>query len=734
MCGKSTARLRADPKKHRIDENKAGLRKTVSRFGKIVPNDEVASNEFCVQNQTHHMKKLFLLGLVSLQLTANAQWTHVPNASSEDISVGSATQVLGVASGRVWYLDPVALTMSQSNVWNNFTQVTIAEDGTAWAKGQGGLYKATAVDGNNTVWNLGTTTQLNNISCRNAQQVLGTLGAGTNGQANIYTFDGTTMALLPGNGALGQVSIGTDGTIYGVYGTPASGNNVYSYTGSGWSLVQIAFNQISVGDATRIVGRYNGTPYYYDISVQGWFPFAKPNGSDVTDIEVAADGTIYALSSEWPNNVYRTTWGAVTGTGCPQLTTGPLGPTVSGPSTVCAGAQATFTAAADANATFYTWTLGNGWMGTSTTNSITLTVPNISGQQLAFSVTAGNDCYESAAASWSPVVLTEPAPFSITAPATACVGGSVALSTPATGETISWTVPNNWVQTSTYPNSNGGVFTAGESGDITFTKTNACFSRTETADVIVRLGPPAAPIVAVGSTVLCKDEPMLIALSYDSTSTVNQMVLPSNPAPWTFTALSDTSFEVTASGFFNGPFTGIYATANNACGSTTTELSLTANGESTSAGTYWQQVDNDLVVFGSLSTHDFKWLLEGNPIPGATGLTYTPLVSGNYALEATMLNFPCPPYTTASQYIEVLSVGVNEAAASSLNIYPNPFANEFVIEAASATQISVMNAMGEVVLSRTINGRTSIDASSFSSGIYFIREETSGAVMKLVKH
>jgi hypothetical protein len=51
------------------------------------------------------MKKLFLLGLVSLQLTANAQWTHVPECQSiEDISVGSATQVLGVAAGgRVWY-------------------------------------------------------------------------------------------------------------------------------------------------------------------------------------------------------------------------------------------------------------------------------------------------------------------------------------------------------------------------------------------------------------------------------------------------------------------------------------------------------------------------------------------------------------------------------------------------------------------------------------------------------
>jgi hypothetical protein len=67
-------------------------------------------------------------------------------------------------------------------------------------------------------------------------------------------------------------------------------------------------------------------------------------------------------------------------------------------------------------------------------------------------------------------------------------------------------------------------------------------------------------------------------------------------------------------------------------------------------------------------------------------------------------------------------------------VYPNPFNAEFIIETTELTSISVMNAMGEVVLSRTLNGRTSIDATSLSAGIYFIREETSGAVMKLVKN
>jgi hypothetical protein len=67
-------------------------------------------------------------------------------------------------------------------------------------------------------------------------------------------------------------------------------------------------------------------------------------------------------------------------------------------------------------------------------------------------------------------------------------------------------------------------------------------------------------------------------------------------------------------------------------------------------------------------------------------------------------------------------------------VYPNPFNAEFIIETTELTSISVMNAIGEVVLSRTVNGRTSIDATTLSAGIYFVRGETSGAVMKLVKN
>jgi hypothetical protein len=687
------------------------------------------------------MKKLFLSLIALVHFGAQAQWTNVPGPRLFDISVGSATKVLGTnhVTGFAWHIDPVSLNFVQANIQNSFLQVAIAADGTAWAtvaQLQGNpynLYRALNFNGNYSTGWTQIAGALTKISCRNSAYAIGTVGDGFS-SANIYQHNGTAFSLLPGNGALAQVSVGNDGTLYGVYNT--NGNNVYRHNGATWVALPVSLDQISVGDDDRIVGRSSGNIYWFDNSNNSLNSIPKPNNQNVIDIEVATDGTIYALTDEVTNNVYRTTWSAVTGGGCPQLTTGPNGPTISGPGTVCAGAQATFTAAADANATFYTWTLGNGWTGTSTTNSITVTVPNISGGQLACSVTANNDCYTSATASWSPVVVTEPAPFTISGASTVCVGSGSAIQVTATGETISWTFPPNWVQTSTYPNNNGGVFTAGESGDITFTKTNVCFTRTETREVTVLQGPPAAPVFVSGNATLCKGVPELFEISVDAATTSSTFNFPIG-TPWTAVIQDATSVLVTASGSqgsWLGPYT-LTATAQNVCGSTSATLELTANGYTPDMGNYFEVNVNGDLQASYYSWVSYQWYLDGNLIPGATDQIYTPLVSGNYALE-TSLNggFDCPGYLGASQYIEVSVTGVNEAATSSLNIYPNPFANEFVIEAAAATQISIMNAMGEVVLSRTINGRTSIDASSFSAGIYFIREETSGAVMKLVKN
>jgi hypothetical protein len=79
--------------------------------------------------------------------------------------------------------------------------------------------------------------------------------------------------------------------------------------------------------------------------------------------------------------------------------------TISGNNTVCSGSTQTYTVPNDPSVTSYSWTLPTGWVGTSTTNSITVTVGTVSG---AISVLANNGCGSSAAQIFT--VTASPAP------------------------------------------------------------------------------------------------------------------------------------------------------------------------------------------------------------------------------------------------------------------------------------------------------------------------------------
>lgn len=128
---------------------------------------------------------------------------------------------------------------------------------------------------------------------------------------------------------------------------------------------------------------------------------------------------------------------------------------------------------------------------------------------------------------------------------------------------------------------------------------------------------------------------------------------------------------------------------------------------------------------------NIQWYLSGNAVGGANQSSYTPTTDGDYTVSVSQngCNATSDPYAYTG-----VATGIEDASAIGLKVYPNPFNAEFIIETAELTSVSVMNAVGEVVLSRTVNGRTSIDATHLSAGIYFVREATSGAVMKLVKN
>ena len=87
---------------------------------------------------------------------------------------------------------------------------------------------------------------------------------------------------------------------------------------------------------------------------------------------------------------------------------------------------------------------------------------------------------------------------------------------------------------------------------------------------------------------------------------------------------------------------------------------------------------------------------------------------------------------TLSVIVENCTTGMNELASSKeVNIYPNPNNGSFVIESSSITKqtMRLYDVNGKFVLSQTINGKTSIDASSLNEGVYNISLQSNEGVV-----
>ena len=180
---------------------------------------------------------------------------------------------------------------------------------------------------------------------------------------------------------------------------------------------------------------------------------------------------------------------------------------ISGPKTVCAGGGAQdYSIFAVPDATSYTWTLPDGWSGSSTTTSISA-IPGSDAQSDDITVVANNDYCSSPKRTLAVTVNYSPptAPTAIYGSTTVCAGGGeqgyTIYAVPG-ATSYTWTLPNGWNGSST---SNFIYATPGsnaQSGDITVVANNDCGSSSEQTLAVTVNTPPTAPTGINGTTII----------------------------------------------------------------------------------------------------------------------------------------------------------------------------------------------------------------------------------------
>jgi len=276
------------------------------------------------------------------------------------------------------------------------------------------------------------------------------------------------------------------------------------------------------------------------------------------------------------------------------------------------------------------------------------------------------------------------------------------------GETMDLTASSGYQDYQWSPSGQGSTITVSQGGEYSVTATdgNGCVGTSTVSYVTVQ--PIPEPVAtADGPTEFCEGDFVILSTG------VNQ-----GTYDWEITEDNTPTTMVTESGDY-------FVTVTNQSGCVGTSNIITVD--------VIPMDPSDIIVNGNNLTADppgssYQWFLNGDPIPGATDVTYTAIQSGNYHVEYVGPN-GCPTSTPIEEF--TLQVGVEELSMFDvLDVYPNPGEGQFTVRGQLPTSeevtIELTNMLGQTLQPAIVLGSTNdfvqpIDISSYANGVYFIR-------------
>ena len=463
-------------------------------------------------------------------------------------------------------------------------------------------------------------------------------------------------------------AVGIGGVISGM--TPATDYTIIASIGTCTSAVSLPFS----------IDEQLPTP---TITISGVLEYCE--GSNTTITASGAQSYLWDDQSNSTTAEITVTQGTYTvagiNSGCPgtatvTVTEVPFPSVDLGPDQQVCG-QGTLTLDAGAGATSYNWSSGDN----------TQTAELGAGTHW---VEASNG----ACAAADTIVITEnqnPEPQLIASGSlTICDAGSVTLDAGSGYASYLW-APNG-EQTQTITVSASGSYSA-------YVVDGAgCDGNSDTATVSV-VNVTDAVITANGPLDICQGESVVL----DAGSGYDTYL-------WSNGALTQTT-TVSAAGDYtvSGTLGGCPYASNTVTVTVTTFVP-----EITASGT-------DLSVTGTYSS--YQWLLNGDPIPGATDPDYNAIASGNYTVVVTD-DSGCSGQSEILEYTLPPVSGLNDLdAIQPFSVYPNPSNGQFQIEMETngSYTVEVMNMMGQMVYAEEKDNASRSFINLETNGMYLIR-------------
>lgn len=314
-----------------------------------------------------------------------------------------------------------------------------------------------------------------------------------------------------------------------------------------------------------------------------------------------------------------------------------------------------------------------------------------------------------------------------------CVGVTVNYTDQTTGATpTSW----NWIfdggtpPTSTAQNPTVTYNTPGTYGvSLTVSDGSSQTTITDTAYITVT-GLPAQPGTINGNSQICANSTETYGVVNDPTVVYNWTI----PATWTGSS-TFSSITVTADAT---PGT-IEVTAENICGvSSPTSLAITILAQPTASFTSVNNNGINDFSFTSTSTDATSWSWDfGDGIGTSNQENPNYVYPNNGTYTVTLIVTNACGTDTYTQVVNVAGVGLGELSSDLMHVFPNPTSDKVTIAVSNeliGNSIELTDLTGHVLSNAVLTQKeTTLDMTSLSAGVYFIRIKGETAIQRIIK-